>query len=389
MNQIVSAPTECNAATPRRDFLRSSLLLAVPAVLGSAALPAAAAGWTPKSRARGNARVNVRDFGARGNGSTDDTGAIQRAINALPGNGGTVYIPAGTYMIDAERSIRLRSRMHLQLDNDAKLKAKPTSSHKYDVVLADEVHAVEISGGQIIGERHQHRGTSGEYGMGIRIRGCEWVTVRDIRLSDCWGDGITVGPKPVWRAPYIMSRDVDIDNIVCTGNRRNGLSIGNAIDVKVYNSEFSDTHGTTPECGIDIEPSPGPNGDGYCDNVVIDSCLFRNNAKMGLMMWTHAQGVKVRYNVMENNVCGVFIQGAENVNFWDNTIRNSRSTGMAIRKTCKHINVRQNTFRNNYTKQGPDPRSPFSLVGAPRKVEKDINVSNDVVDVWVALNHYR
>lgn len=390
MNQIDSAPKECEAVTPRRDFMRSSLLLAVPAVLGSAALPAAASSFRPKSRARGGARANVRDFGARGNGRADDTGAIQRAINSLPPRGGTVYVPAGTYMIDGERSIRLRPHMHLQLHADARLKAKPTSNDHYNVVLADDVYCVEISGGQIIGERHQHRGTGGEHGHGIRIRGSRWVTIRDIRISDCWGDGVVVGPKPVWRKPYIMSHDIQVDNIVCTGNRRNAMSIGNVTKMRVYNSEFSNTHGTTPQCGIDIEPDGGPNGDGHCDDIVIDSCLFRNNAKMGLMMWTRAQGVRVRYNVMEDNdVCGVFIQGAENVNFWDNTIRGNGSTGLRIKKHCKHVNVRENTFKNNYKKQGLNVRGAFTMTGTSRRNDRDILVSDLCTDIWVAKNHYR
>ena len=80
---------------PRRDFLRNSLLLAVPVVLGGISLPAAAA-FNPPSRARGGARISVRNHGARGNGSTDDTAAFQRAINALPSGGGTVVVPNGT-----------------------------------------------------------------------------------------------------------------------------------------------------------------------------------------------------------------------------------------------------------------------------------------------------
>lgn len=40
---------------------------------------------------------NVRFFGAKGDGSTDDTTAIQNAMNAASFDGGTVYFPAGHY----------------------------------------------------------------------------------------------------------------------------------------------------------------------------------------------------------------------------------------------------------------------------------------------------
>ncbi|PWT95925.1 MAG: hypothetical protein C5B53_10600 [Candidatus Melainabacteria bacterium] len=42
--------------------------------------------------------VNVRDFGATGNGVTDDTAAIQNAINAAHASGEGVFFPAGTYL---------------------------------------------------------------------------------------------------------------------------------------------------------------------------------------------------------------------------------------------------------------------------------------------------
>ncbi len=43
-------------------------------------------------------QINVLDFGAKGDGKTDDTEAIQNAIN-FAANGGTINIPRGTYLI--------------------------------------------------------------------------------------------------------------------------------------------------------------------------------------------------------------------------------------------------------------------------------------------------
>lgn len=47
--------------------------------------------------------INVKDvtYGAKGDGTTDDTAAIQAALNAVPTNGGVVYFPPGAYKITA------------------------------------------------------------------------------------------------------------------------------------------------------------------------------------------------------------------------------------------------------------------------------------------------
>lgn len=43
--------------------------------------------------------ANVKEFGAKGDGVTDDTSAIQSALDSLGSTGGTVYFPDGTYLV--------------------------------------------------------------------------------------------------------------------------------------------------------------------------------------------------------------------------------------------------------------------------------------------------
>lgn len=51
------------------------------------------------SRMIQDAVINVKDYGAIGDNTADDTSAIQSAINALSSNGGVLRFPAGTYKI--------------------------------------------------------------------------------------------------------------------------------------------------------------------------------------------------------------------------------------------------------------------------------------------------
>jgi len=43
--------------------------------------------------------INVKDYGAVGNGTTDDAAAITLAIAAIPSTGGTLYFPPGSYVV--------------------------------------------------------------------------------------------------------------------------------------------------------------------------------------------------------------------------------------------------------------------------------------------------
>ena len=50
--------------------------------------------------------VSVKDFGAVGDGTTDDTAAIQAAINSLPSRGGIVTFPAGKFRTTAKITVK-------------------------------------------------------------------------------------------------------------------------------------------------------------------------------------------------------------------------------------------------------------------------------------------
>jgi hypothetical protein len=54
-----------------------------------------------------SAELNVNDYGAVGDGVTDDRRAIQSALDAIPyTSGGKIYLPPGTYKVNAPINIR-------------------------------------------------------------------------------------------------------------------------------------------------------------------------------------------------------------------------------------------------------------------------------------------
>ncbi len=361
--------------TQRRQLLYAALLWP----LASAGAGAAVA--LVPTRARGAAQLDVRDFGVRGDGIHDDTLALQRAVDALPSDGGTVRVGSGNYLVDPARSLRLRSRMHLQLGPGATLVAKSNALERAYVVLIQDAYDVEVSGGAIVGDRDRHLGPGGEWGHGLTSRGSSGVTIRDIRISRCWGDGISIGADASRPGrPVPTSRDVVVARVVCVGNRRQGLTIGRSQDVRVYDSEFSDTGGTAPQAGIDIEPdSPSDASD-----IRIERCLVRNNRGPGIQVYRRAQGVTIAdCDIAGNRAPGILVVGARDSVIAGNRIHDNRQQGIWLRGNAAGVEIRDNRFRGNGSlESSADASRSTATLGWKRQV----HVADDAQGVTFSGN---
>jgi hypothetical protein len=200
--------------------------------------------------AKGDLFVNVKEYGATGDGTTLDHAAINNAITA--GAGRTVYLPAGTYLIDAvsPNGIQLNQPgTRLLLDAGATIKVQPNSATNYIAVKVTAADCI-IEGGKILGDVGSHTGTTGEWGHLIQIdTGGDRCTVQNVTLTKAWGDGIAIQGGP---------DGVTLRNVLSDDNRRQGLSVISASRLRVYGGQFSNTGKTAytaPGCGIDIEPN--------------------------------------------------------------------------------------------------------------------------------------
>ena len=114
--------------------------------------------------------VSVSNYGARGDGITDDTLAIQKAIDARPG-GGMVILSAGTYVVTS--SISLRSNVTLKGTHDSIISGSRTS-----VFELSDARNVALDGFTVIGSTTMwDSGASAFLGPAIsRFRTCLYGT---------------------------------------------------------------------------------------------------------------------------------------------------------------------------------------------------------------------
>jgi hypothetical protein len=272
----------------RRQMLRGSLGTLLAGTLGLLACA--------QSRAQGceqdSACVTDERFGggARGDGTTDDTAAINSAIRQAAG--GAVYLPKGEYLVRPISAggvaiLLDRPATRLVLDPDAILRMGANNLENYAMVQVTAPDCV-IEGGNWIGDVKTHIGTTGEWGHCIDIRkGADRTLVRNTYVANAWGDGVFISGHPA---------DVSIENVTSDSNRRNGLSINDALRPRVIGGIYQNSGSISyisPGGGILVEP------DKDTERTVIDAflqgVLFSRNKHAGF--WSSSNGKAVSCTV--------------------------------------------------------------------------------------------
>jgi hypothetical protein len=173
--------------------------------------------WDPrKSATRGEVALILHDllvktsfhppldatlYGARGDGTTDNTQAIQKAIEACPA-GSSVVIPAGTYSLGT--SVRLKSGTSVRGAGTGKtILTMPGQSEITGILCGSNLSNVTVSGITFAGPG----GNSNIYGFVMEGS-------QDCRLNDCRFEGLSCGMKlgagnmaHGWEVSDIIARD--------------------------------------------------------------------------------------------------------------------------------------------------------------------------------------
>ncbi|MGE5619050.1 MAG: glycosyl hydrolase family 28-related protein [Sphingomonadaceae bacterium] len=227
--------------------------------------------------------VNAREFGAKGDGVTDDTAALQAALNAAAGS--TLLLPPGTYIIDPAVGLTVASNSRVVFAPGAKLQNKAHNLGSYQMLRVWDSQNVVIEGATLDGRRDLNAATTGEWGMGISICGSTRVRVVRPSCSNCWGDGIYIDASATGGQSW--SDDVSIIDAVCDNNRRQGISVCSARRLWIVRPRLTNTNGTNPQAGIDLEPYSTAH---YLEDIWIEEPYTAFNAGAGILVYPNALG---------------------------------------------------------------------------------------------------
>lgn len=337
----------------------------------------------------GNTVLNVKNFGAFGNGSANDTAAINSAIKSCyDSGGGTIQIPYGAYMIDVLTQIDMRSRCRLQIHPMARLLAIPTGEERYQMVNLRGCEDFEITGGIFYGDRDMHdytgEGTE-EWGHCFAVYGAKRGNIVGVRVENFPGDGLSVG-----RNDNVRSDDIFIGDSTFTRNRRQGISVVTGDNIYIVNTECSFTgdnrpgeaNGTEPMCGIDIEPEAAA---GSIKNIQVLGCRLIGNKRYGLLLERRSDDnggadifdvivsdTEIAYNYSN----GSEIKSATRTQFLRNLVHDNSASGIVLNGDKQSFldgcQFGRNYYRNGVKNQNP----PFWLSGTNSKTERDILKKN-------------
>lgn len=271
--------------------------------------------------------VTAAPYGATGNDLTDDTVAIQNALNAVPAAGAEVYVPAGTYIISDV--LKIKSKTTLRGDGPHSSEIRMGTNGNDD--LLENSDQVNGNDGIVIEDLALNGNKTNQsvlnMVMGIDLLKVTDFVVQRVYVHDCVRDGIHVAGN--------SQRGKIIDNTVRHNGKENAIG-GNGIGVPsgmdLIISRNIVTHNMLS--GIDLEKSnPDWNADEILNITIADNQIL-SNTEIGISSEGESANPSRNFSITGNqiigNLEGIRIENTRGYIVANNTIKNTPTHGMQI-----------------------------------------------------------
>lgn len=325
---------------------------------------------------------NVQNFGAKGDGITDDTAAIQSAIDAAAAaGGGQVYMPTGTYIVSggeepSDGCLMLKSNVYLYGDGmgATTVQVADGSDTKITGVIrsayGEETHDFGVSNLTIDGNRDNTTGKidgwfngyiPGEAGYDSN------VTLDSVEIKDCSGYGFDPHEQTVnmviknsvshgngldgFVADFLSNST--FENNVAYDNDRHGFNIVTSThDFTLTNNVAYNNggNGIVIQRGSEDIPSP--------TNITITGGEVYGNGAEGVLIKMSSEVTVSGVDIHDNASAGIRIYGSNHVEIIDNTLNNNslgspvpeiiiQSYNDTLGVSGKYFNGSDNTIQGN------------------------------------------
>jgi hypothetical protein len=304
---------------------------------------------------------NVLGYGAKGDGVTDDTAAIQNAIDQAPA-GGIIWIPSGTFKV-TQLIIQNRNNLIITGSGELKGSADQVTVSIYGVIHIANSSNITIEGINISGMN------SGADDRGIWINDSYNVTIRNNRFSNfgqqalyLWGANNSVESTNHVLDNYIVGNNFGIQTEVNAEYweiSRNKIINNNwGIYGALGNCRIDNNKVIMNGYGIVLNGSLGSNP----DHSSISGNQINHNKNIGLMVENLVSGEQIIDNQILSNVGGAWpttgkphslvMINVKDVAFIGNRVDADTSTGSWIHidghTECRYIG---NTFHGGPFKE--------------------------------------
>lgn len=302
--------------------------------------------------------VNVRDFGAVGDGVTDDTEAIEAALAA--GAGKTVFFPRGNYIVNGETNFSIQANTAILgagWQTTAITTVNETGQLPYLFLVTGDnvsIEGLSFDGGRPETEKDQLLGRQGlvEYNG---VYGYSGLTVNKCYIHDFCS-----------RTIYTLA-----NNTTVTHNRIERCSL--------FNADLSSMRGVVTNW---YSPSADAK---QMSNVIVENNHFIDCGHFAAG-WLKCASVKESGNLVEYaSAIGFGHQWCEDVAVTDNTFRYTYMNGVDLQECVRQVISGNTFFMSGYMRMGASGATDLCqalFVGSDyaRQDSRDAVISNNVIE---------